>query len=644
MKPFRRRQRLCLCERFLPTGRRAVRVMAWNIMSLALLQSVCWADAAIPCVSSHIAMSRTVPLRGHAGHAGVQASPGWGPSSRWSVAAPWRFSATDDEGDGPDLLAADNRTWYVRPEGGRYGREDGTSYGDAWNGLRSVVWGPEGVAPGDTLYVCGLHLRVLHTTDPPSSSAIYPVAGLSETERTTIRGDYPGDPGIVWGAAGVLHEAWKRESDVLWSIRIPGSCYIDWFFQDISADAWIVLDRTGSVEEATRSPGSFFYAGQREDRLYVHLTDSGDPTGRVYINKFGYWFDMDGTHHVTFRDLKLYNHTRFCQRFWVVSDIEWNGCTVFYGDHFLLKFFDHQHRMSIINCEIGWAGNGIYLISTTDDSPRDFVVRGNYIHDIGVRPSSQNSDAHAFGAQGLRNALIEDNVCENTGTGISFYAWTDQEAKDNTIRRNIVRNTHLLGGANSRGIETMCDNDSLSDKSGNIFYQNIVVNAEMGYRFTHEDTQMVYNNVASQCNIGFAFVRRYLGYGPRVRLRNNIVHKSRERHLLFLSSCSTDCMLDSDYNLFYPDGPALFKVNNEEGDLRGWRAFVERPFVYDPHSRAVDPSFVDPDKLDFRLRPDSPCIDAGIDVGLHADFEGGRVPEGMGPDIGPYEYAFVADE
>ena len=49
--------------------------------------------------------------------------------------------------------------WFVRPAGGNYGVENGTDYDNAWEGLEAVVWGSGGVVAGDTLYICGLHLR-----------------------------------------------------------------------------------------------------------------------------------------------------------------------------------------------------------------------------------------------------------------------------------------------------------------------------------------------------------------------------------------------------------------------------------------------------------------------------------------------------
>ena len=52
-------------------------------------------------------------------------------------------------------------TWHVRPSGGSYGDEDGTSYENAWDGLSNITWGTGGVVAGDTLYIYGVHYEVL---------------------------------------------------------------------------------------------------------------------------------------------------------------------------------------------------------------------------------------------------------------------------------------------------------------------------------------------------------------------------------------------------------------------------------------------------------------------------------------------------
>ena len=57
-----------------------------------------------------------------------------------------------------------------------------------------------------------------------------------------------------------------------------------------------------------------------------------------------------------------------------------------------------------------------------------------------------------------------------------------------------------------------------------------------------------------------------------------------------------------------------------------------------PDSLVGDPRFSDPAAGDFRLRVDSPAIDAGVDVGLAEDRSGTPIPQGTAPEIGAYEF------
>jgi hypothetical protein len=51
-----------------------------------------------------------------------------------------------------------------------------------------------------------------------------------------------------------------------------------------------------------------------------------------------------------------------------------------------------------------------------------------------------------------------------------------------------------------------------------------------------------------------------------------------------------------------------------------------------------DPCFVDIDKLDFHLLPNSPAIDAGIDLKYKYDFDKQNITKDKKPDIGAFKF------
>jgi PKD repeat protein len=530
--------------------------------------------------------------------------------------------------------------YYVRPAGGNYGLENGINYANAWDGLVNVKWGAGGVQPGDTLWVCGLHVyNMTNTGNMASRADIDVISGTSESSRVIIRGDYPGDPGIVWGAYKISYGTWNYEGNNVWSTTIVGYPYPDLFFEDITADSWVVMDKETTLEGCQKNPGSFYAADfSNGSTLYVHCSDDGNPTGRIYQNRYGYNFVVrGGKSYITFMNLKLYAIAN-----WVGSPddahhITWIGCTLAYGEHSVLRFYDNCHYMQVINCDLSWAGNGIYNISSTNNAPSYYKYSGNIIHDIGVRASTQNSDAHGIGIQGGHDGLIEDNYIYNCGSGVTLYTFTNQELKNTIVRRNFVRDTHTLGGANSYGIETSCNNDSLSDKSGNIFSQNIVMNAAKGFKLQFEDEQKLYNNVAANCGISFYSGRSYNGYGGKVKARNNISLNPTNYHVVFGTS-GADSLCDYDFNLYFPDGSGKFSYNSGTYSFSGWQALARSGYTFDPYSKVADLLFINPGNQNFHLQSSSPAIDAGVDVGITQDRDGTPIPQGFAPDIGAYEH------
>ena len=509
------------------------------------------------------------------------------------------------------LLATD---WYVRPAGGNYGPENGTSYQNAWEGLKSVVWGQNGVKPGDTLWVCGLHIYTM--SDPYHNFAdqadVNPVSGTGEAARVIIRGDYPGDAGIVWGSYKPTYYTWQNEGDNTYSIILIGNHPTDWFFQDVTASSWVTLDKVSSVNECKSRPGSHYSPDyQAGSRLYIHCSDNSNPTGRIYFPWYGYSFQASNSQYITFYRLKIYCHERFINQ-GTANHLRWDGCTIAYHD---FLFWDNQHYMEILTCDISWSANAIGTSSSGNNAPSYYRIAGNTIHDVGVRPSQQNTDAHAIGIQGGHDGIIEDNYCYNCGNVILLYAFRNQELKNTLVRRNFVKDSHTLGGTSGWGISTQCDNDSLSDKSGNKFYQNIVVNCTAGFRFQFEDEQEVYNNIVYNCGSGVLSERNYDGLGAAVKLRNNIFINSSRYHIEWASG-ATSYIINSDYNLFYPTTGTPFHYISTDQSFSQWRSNSKSGCVFDPNSSTNNPLFVAPPDENFYIQSFSPAIDRGINAGL----------------------------
>ena len=533
-------------------------------------------------------------------------------------------------------IVAGAQTYYVRPqaEAGTYGAEDGSSYENAWNGLNAVQWAKPKevgkVGPGDTLYVCGLYLHETDDVTPIGGESTDPVSGSEENNRVVIRGDCPEEQGIIWG--GYINNDpaydWEVEnaSQNIYKQKIANRPDEDWYFEDVNSTHWTVLDKVDSIAEVGNNPGSQYSPDYDfGSYLYLQCSDSGDPSGRILIDRPGIGFDITGDSYITFKNMKFYN-TGMPQGGNIVNttDITFNNCTMMYGGSRMISLH-YENGVSgwkILNCEIAHAGNGIYTISNEANGISDYSFNYNYIHDIGVRDSLQNGDAHAIGIQGGENGEIIGNVINNCGSGVTLYAYTFQTLKNTTVKYNYVKNLHTLGGANSRGFETCCNNNSLSDKSGNVFAYNIIQNSKIGLRMQFEDEQKILNNLIIDCEYGIYCARSYNDgfntWGPSIHLRNNIFYNNKFEDIVYKTSANEPyATIDINYNCFFPS----YKSQDVN---KGDQSLIE------------DPQFVNIIDSDFKLNSNSNIIDKGIDVGINKDFNFENI---IGkPDIGPFEY------
>jgi hypothetical protein len=539
-------------------------------------------------------------------------------------------------------------TWYVRPEGGIYGIEDGSNYANAWNGLKNVVWGLNGVGVSDTLYVCGMHL-INYTIGSDALSHWYiNASGTSENTRIIIRGDCPGDQGIIWGThimGGPLNQ-WTYVGNNTYNST--SSSYSGSFFEDVSETSWKVLNRVNSVQEVMDTPGSYYSPTYNyPDPVYVHASDGGDPTNRIVAGSNGWYVDLSkiqsDDQYITFKSIKFYA-SKFPG---AKTHVRWEDSILWYGK---LRFLDGSHHVEFINCDIGYSGGGIgfqdpeppYIV----DAPHNITISGCKIHDIGTYPENKNVDSEGIGVNGAYGMLIENNEFYNITRAVTFYPYDSQVAVNNTIRWNWVHDTHTIGGGAEGGIQF--NFGALANNTeGNKIYGNIVgprVNGA-GYRSKYNDTVEFYNNICYECGTSFYFINHLEPIN--VKLKNLISINPQDYHIYFGSNGAvSEYSIDSDYNLFWPIlGEQFYFREYSTGttyhlNLTGWQAMSKSGSVFDPNSLNVDPLFVSADPqvpADFKLQVGSLAIDVGVDVGLTQDYDGVGIPQGGGPDIGAYE-------
>jgi hypothetical protein len=94
--------------------------------------------------------------------------------------------------------------------------------------------------------------------------------------------------------------------------------------------------------------------------------------------------------------------------------------------------------------------------------------------------------------------------------------------------------------------------------------------------------------------------------------------------------------LQMDHNLWYQQEGVMISVCGRSYTLADFARY-QSELAKEPHSITGDPRLVAPAQGDYRLGPGSPCLNAGMDVGLERDFAGTPVPQGGAPDIGALE-------
>ncbi|HLF91942.1 MAG TPA: right-handed parallel beta-helix repeat-containing protein [Planctomycetota bacterium] len=301
-------------------------------------------------------------------------------------------------------------------------------------------------------------------------------------------------------------------------------------------------------------------------------------------------------------------------------------CTVAHVGGYGIEFAKGCKGVRIVGCEIVDAGAGGIKIGETSlrkeeaDKTAGNVVTDNHVHDLGhVYPAGVG----IWVGHSSRNTLAHNHVHDAYYSGFSIgwsWGYGPSGAQENLIEQNHVH--HIGRGmlADMGGIYT------LGTCTGTVIRNNVFHDVwsstygGWGIYFDEGSTGVLAeNNIAYRCKSnGF-----HQHYGKENVLRNNIFALNAEAQIARTRK-EPHLTLTFERNIVYWKEGKLVS-GNWEGDQFRWEknlfwnpagtkglpeAWREKGL--DRESVIADPLFVDPEKGDFTLKPESPALKMGF--------------------------------
>lgn len=278
----------------------------------------------------------------------------------------------------------------------------------------------------------------------------------------------------------------------------------------------------------------------------------------------------------------------------------------------------------------------------------DCIVKNCVIRDFGhsgiyLKAISSTSNG-VFNNKIFGNLITGENVTYFRGLNTDGY---ENKCRDNEIFNNIIRNTNVvnqINGNNNWIHHNIIDGVKNSIVKSYAVGQGISLQAYGAEGVCHDNK--IDNNLIMNCDEpGIAFN----GNGNTKEnnyVRNNIIlncgrnsKEGLENIGIYIENDNSiktnyfynNCVFSGDENsnvVFLRDKyMAIAQFNNQSATADIAANNIQK-----------DPFLETSDSINFYLTENSPCIDAGIDVGLTKDFYGNKIFNGFAPDIGIQEY------
>ena len=398
--------------------------------------------------------------------------------------------------------------------------------------------------------------------------------------------------------------AWISFADINWSIIVPGDTikisggtdslsYNETLYVNVSGTSDRPVTISSAVEEGYNGRVIIDGDSIRGTGIYI--------LAKKYINIAG---------------IKVTNH--------IGNDIYVSGAS---GS--VYSESDASSYITLDSLEVNITGRAVF-IQTSDH----IIVKNCNIY----TPTLVAHQTDGIYSQRNQNNFYDHNniVINNTDPnghddGIQMY-----EDMSITVCNNYIEQNNGKVG-NAQGIY------STNGHGDNIWYNNVValVNGTtsngISYRLNLDGTiSMIGNTVYCER----AFNTMYVEDVPDPIIKNNILWNDYLAAPLTLINWNGN-PANIDNNLLYGPNTSEGIVKISDVEWLSWSDYQQRGF--DAHGVNANPEFVNVTGKDFRLKPNSPAINAGVtlDAPFNVDKEGTIRPFGTAYDIGAYEYTGI---
>jgi len=262
------------------------------------------------------------------------------------------------------------------------------------------------------------------------------------------------------------------------------------------------------------------------------------------------------------------------------------------------------------NTVTDWGHTGI----TVENEDAAKTANSNEIY-LNTITAPNSNYCRAFGmVEGAAGVVTSNKFYRNTCYNLNVAS--QLKCNGNEVYNNLFYdfNANYAGYCNGLDIGNDCGNDVKTNHVDNNVFYNIDGYAIYVYGgYGDIENNLIRNNLIMLYNVGAAAD----DCGIRIVDDVEILGNTYQNNLIYMSGDGTPVRYRGDGELTITEFNA---ENGSNSDVIG-------------SNLGSDPHMIDPANGDFTLQGTSPCIDAGVDVGLTTDYAGNSVPYGAGVDL-----------